>query len=116
MFEILRNKKSHELAKFAEKEFVKVRSRDHIKRTLDSSNKLDGCLFSEQMSDYCEQKHKVLKVVYNYFDEYKSRMYRVKKPFYLLENLICNGQVDSFEHRCDHSCYLLWHEEWLEST
>ena len=102
--------------KFIEKEFVRVRSRDEIKKTLDSSDKLDGCLFVEQMSDYCQQKYRILKVVYNYFDEYRSRMYGVKAPFYLLEGLICKGAVDSFKHRCDRSCYLLWHEEWLEEV
>lgn len=102
--------------KFNIGEIVKVRSKEEIAKSLDWFNKLDGCLFMDQMWEYCGQRFKILKIVRNFFDEYKYKMYRPRVPLYLLESLICKGEVKSFGKQCDRSCYLLWHEDWLEEN
>ena len=76
-------------------------------------NKLGGCLFMDQMWECCEKEFKTLKVVKNLFDEHQCKMYKASLPLYILNGAICNGEVESFEHRCDHSCYFLWHEDWI---
>lgn len=101
-------------AKFSVGNIVKVRSREEISQSLDSFSRHKGCLMMNQMWDSCRQGFKVLKVVNNFFDEYQYKMYRTHSPLYILDGLICDGVVASFDHRCDRSCYLLWHEEWLE--
>lgn len=101
-------------AAFSEGDIARIRSAEDISQILDSSNKYDGCLFMSQMWRYCGQKFEVIKVVNNIFDEYKYRMYKTKSPLYILNGIICDGIADEFKHRCDRSCYLFWHEDWLE--
>jgi hypothetical protein len=101
--------------KFAAGDAVKVRSRQEISKSLSPLGTLDGCLMMDQMSEYCGQRLNVMKVVNNVFDESQYKMFEIRLPLYLLEGVICRGTVHSFEHKCDRSCYLLWHEEWLQS-
>jgi hypothetical protein len=95
---------------------IKVRSKDEISKTLDTFKRLDGCLMMDQMWGFCGRKSRVQKVVNNFFDEHKYKMYKIRAPLYLLEGLICSGVVEAFERRCDRSCYMLWHEDWLEKS
>jgi hypothetical protein len=90
---------------------VRVRSREEIQATLDSWNELRGCLFMEDMWQYCGTTQRVLKPVERFVDE---RDYRVKKGrgIVLLEGLICQGTPDY--GRCDRACFFFWREEWLE--
>jgi hypothetical protein len=100
--------------KFSVGEKVRVKSRDGVLKSLDSTNKLDGCLFMEQMWDSCGRTYQILKVVSSFFNERQRRTFRPRAPVYILENLICEGKVKSFPFKCDHSCFLLWHEDWLD--
>lgn len=102
------------LPKLKAGDIVRVRPAESIRRSLDNFNKVDGCLFMNQMWEYCGQEYKVLKVANNFFDEYRYKRYKTRAPLCILDGIICNGIADEFEHRCDRSCYLLWHEKWLE--
>jgi len=104
------------LPKFSIGDNVRVRSKEEILRNLSPINKLEGCLMMDQMWQFCGKGFKILKVVNNFFDEYQYKMYKVRSPLYILEGLICDGVVKSFEHGCDRSCYILWHEDWLEKS
>lgn len=94
-------------------DIVKVRSAESIIQSIDSSKKIDGCLFMNQMWAYCGKQFKILKIVNNFFDEYRVKMFKTRATLYILDGLICDGNIESFDHRCDRSCYLLWHEKWL---
>ncbi len=96
-------------------ERVRVASADRIRQSLDDSDRADGCLPMDQMLRFCGSEFKVLRVVENVFDEHRLKMYRTNSPLYILEGIICDGIIPSFDHRCDRSCYLLWHEDWLEN-
>jgi len=111
-----RNRKNSNIHQYNIGDVVRVRSKENISKTLDTIDKLDGCLFMEQMWEYCDSKFKVIKVVNNFFDEHKYKMFKTLSPLYILDGLICDGNVDTFDHRCDHSCYFLWHEKWLEKA
>jgi len=108
------NKKKNKKPIYSKGDFVKIRSAENIKQTLDSFNKYDGCFFMDQMWQYCGQKFRVLKVIRHFFDEYRNKMNKTKSPLYLLDGLICDGISAEFQYRCDRSCFLLWHEDWLE--
>lgn len=103
----------NKIPKFKAGDIVRVRSTESISQSLDNFNKLNGCLFMNQMWEYCSKKFKVLKIANNIFDEYQYKMFKTKSPLYILDGIICNGITEAFEHQCDRSCYLLWHEEWL---
>ena len=92
-------------------DLVRVRTREEIEATLDSRNRLKGCLFMSEMWDYCGTEQRVLKPVEQFLDE---RNYRVKRTrgVVLLEGAICQG-TDS-PKGCDRSCFFFWREEWLE--
>jgi hypothetical protein len=94
-------------------DLVRVRSRDEIQATLNSWNELKGCLFMEEMWQYCGTTQRVLKQVKRFVDE---RDYRVKraKGLILLEGLICEGTPDY--GRCDRACFYFWRAEWLEKV
>ena len=109
-----RKRKSSSVHQYNVGDVVRIRSKENISETLDYINKLEGCLFMEQMWEYCGDKFPVMKVVNNIFDEHSHKLHKVHSPLYILEGLICEGVVNSFEHRCDHGCYFLWHEGWLE--
>lgn len=103
-------------ARFKENDTVRVRSRTDVLLTLNTQKRLADDLFVDQMLDFCGREFKIQKVVFNYFDERKYRMFKVMEPLYLLAGGFCHGEVEDFEERCDRGCYLLWYEEWLEKV
>jgi len=111
---LFKRKKQDKGPKFSAGEIVQIRTREEISRGLDPLSKHEGCLMMEQMWDYCGKSFKVQKVVNTLLDEYLNKMFNTKTPLYLLEGLICDGIVESYEHQCDRSCYFMWHEDWIE--
>jgi len=95
---------------------VRVKSLDDIAKTLDEHRRLDGCLFARQMEAFQGRQYKIIKVVRGIFDERLCKMYESKSVLYILEGLICDGDVECFSHRCDRSCYFFWHPRWLETS
>ena len=95
---------------------MSVKSKDQIGTLVDSKNKLDGCLFLEQMGRCCGHTYRVLKVVDSIFDEQHKRTLKPRSPLYIIDGLICEGKTNEFPSQCDRSCFLLWHECWLEKT
>lgn len=98
--------------KFAVGEEVRVLEKETIIQTLDSEHKFENCLVMDQMWKYCGKNYKVLKIVKNFINNRNKKLIMSRSPIYILENLLCDGN-DLFEHICDKSCYLLWHQNWL---
>ena len=102
--------------KFKAGENVRIKPKELIFSSLDSEEKLDGLLFTNQMAEYCGKSYKILRAGSSFFNEHQHRTYRPRSPFYILENLICEGRISNLPYRCDHSCFLMWHEDWLEKA
>jgi hypothetical protein len=102
--------------KFRTGEIVRVKSKDTILAVIRPDNRLDGCLFTEQMGNYCGNEYPILRVVNSIFNEQRKRSFKTRSTLYILENLICEGKEDCFPVKCDHGCLLLWHEDWIEKT
>jgi len=94
-------------------DLVRVRSKEQIMQTLDENKKLEGCVFMEEMWQYCGSEYKVIKKVDHFFDEAKFRMRRTRN-IVLLEGLHCSGNLPIFTHKCDRHCFYFWKEAWLE--
>ncbi len=109
------NKESRK-SRYKNGDIVEVQSKEVILSSLDSRNSIDGLPFYDQMFEYCDCSFEIIKVVNNCFDEHKCRMYKVIAPLYLLDGIMCRGNVESFNHDCDHSCYLFWHQEWIHQS
>lgn len=93
---------------------VRVRSKEETQRTLDDEDKLDGCLFMNEMWDYCGTQQKVLKRVEYFYDEGTSEMRRMRNTV-LLEGLHCSGSL-IWKQKCDKHCLFFWKEDWLEKV
>lgn len=100
-----------EQSKFHENQIIKIKTKEDIIITLDKDNKLDGLFFMNQMLNYCGQEHKIWKIVKHI---YMDKMISPTAPLYILHDLRCDGISESFNHRCDRTCNLIWHESWLE--
>ena len=102
--------------RFSAGTFVRVKPKKIILADLDDHKKKDGCLFMDQMGESCGRVFKISKAVHHFFNENKFKLYRVRSPLYILDSMICSGPADGFSHRCDRGCYLLWHQDWLETS
>ena len=98
---------------FKEGDIVRIRSKEEILRTLDKNNRLKGCLFMDEMWQYCETEHKILKKVNNFYDEANYRMCKTRNTV-LLDGIHCSGHFERYNQSCDRYCLLFWKEEWLE--
>jgi len=92
-------------------DLVRVRTREEIEATLDSTNRLEGCLFMSEMWVYCGTEQRVLKPVEQFLDE-RDYLVRQTSGIVLLDGVICQGT--DFPEGCDHSCFFFWRQEWLE--
>jgi copper chaperone CopZ len=99
---------------FKEGDIVRIRSKEEILKTLDVNNRLKGCLFMDEMWQYCGTEHKILKKVNNFYDEANFRMCKTRNTV-LLEGIYCSGQFQRYNQKCDRTCLLFWKEDWLEA-
>lgn len=112
-FLFLPKRKDH---RFARGDTVRVKDRERISGSIQPARKTDGCLFMDQMWDYCGQTFKVSKVVDVFYDERKREHFRPRSSIYILEGLTCEGRMGHFPFQCDRGCFILWHEDWLEKV
>jgi hypothetical protein len=94
-------------------DWVRIRTLEEIEMTLDHFQRLKGCSFAKEMTQYCGTNQKVLKSVERFVDERDLRIVRTK-GIVILEGLTCQG-MGSFG-RCDRNCYFFWRVEWLEKV
>ena len=94
-------------------DMVRVRSKAEILPTLDGWKRYEGCRFMDEMWQYCDTQHKVLKRVEFFFDERNSRFFKASN-IVLLDGVHCSGKLSKLMPKCDRSCYLFWKEDWLK--
>lgn len=92
-------------------DWVRVRSSEEIKGTLNPWGQLKGCMFMPDMAQYCGTTQRIFRRLERFVDE---RDYHVKESHgvVLLEGLYCQGTAEY--GRCDRACFYFWREEWLE--
>jgi hypothetical protein len=89
-------------------EWVEVKSKDEILRTLDEHGKHRGLRFVPEMFEFCGRRLRVLRRVEKICIENTPDVRSVKNTV-LLEGGICQGGGIG----CDRSCYHFWREIWL---
>lgn len=94
-----------------EGDWVRVRPKVEIEKTLNRWKQLRGCIFTTEMGNYCETNQRVYKVVRQFIDERDLKVHKATR-LVLLDGIICHG-VGSIG-ACDRSCFFFWREEWLE--
>jgi len=92
-------------------DWVEVRSKEEILRTLDADGTLDGMLFMPEMLQYCGRRFQVQKRAHkscDYTTPYPFRSRRIRGTV-LLETR-CDGAAHG---GCQAGCTILWKEDWL---
>jgi hypothetical protein len=94
-------------------QWVEVRSKEEILRTLDKKGQLEGMPFMPQMFQYCGQRLRVYKRAHKTCDtvnDYKGR--KVNQAVHL-EGVRCDGLAYG---GCQAACLIFWKEAWLKGV
>jgi hypothetical protein len=92
-------------------DWVKVRSKEEILRTLDTSGRLDELPFMPEMLEYCGKTMRVGKRAHKTCDPAVGIGGRKMASTVHLGNIRCNGAAHD---GCEAGCLLFWKEAWLE--
>jgi hypothetical protein len=92
-------------------EWVEVRSKQEILRSLDKNGRLDGLPFMPQMFQYCGQRFRVFKRAHKTCDPVWGRGVgrRLSNGVHL--DLRCDGKAYG---GCQAACLIFWKEAWLK--
>jgi hypothetical protein len=91
-------------------DWVEVRGKEEILKTLDSSGQLDGMPFMPEMFSFCGRRFQVYKRAHKTCDTvFPIRSRRVDGAVHL--NTRCDGQAHG---GCQAGCLLFWKVEWLK--
>ena len=93
-------------------DWVRIRSRDEIKRTLDSNGRNRGLAFEPEMSYYCGKRFQVEFSIKNMIHEETGQMIHPVNTV-SLKGLTCQGLRAK---SCPRSNYWFWREQWLEGA
>ena len=99
-----------------EGEKVRVKSLEEINDTLNAEGRCGGLGFmTVEMKKYCGGVYTVRKRIHWFFDERRWRMMKVRDTV-ILDGVFCELQANVEEDwaGCDRTCFLFWHEAWLE--
>ena len=94
-------------------DWVEIRTKDEILRTLDRTGQLDGLPFMPEMFAYCRRRFRVYKRAHKTCDtvnDYKGRRMRATVH---LEGLRCSG---SSHGGCEAGCLIFWKHAWLKKV
>jgi hypothetical protein len=92
-------------------DWVQIKSKEEILRSLDTDGRLDDLPFMPQMFDYCGQRFRVVKRAHKTCDTVNRTGGRSLPSSVHLANLRCDGKAYG---GCQASCLLFWKEDWLE--
>jgi hypothetical protein len=91
-------------------EWVVVKSREEIIKTLDTRARNRGMTFESEMLPYCGQRYRVVRRVEKIIDEASGRMKQLSATAVVLENVIC---ASAYRRPCPRANHLFWREIWL---
>lgn len=92
-------------------DWVEVRSKEEILRTLDKQGRLDNMPFMPEMFAYCGKRLPVFKRAHKSCDTINPISSRSLTDSVLLGNLRCNGAAHG---GCQAQCSIFWKEAWLK--
>jgi hypothetical protein len=91
-------------------DWVEVRSREEILRSLDVNGRLEGLPFMPQMFQFCGRRFRVYKRAHKTCDTVNSTGGRKLTDGIHLEDLRCDGQAYG---GCQAACLIFWKTAWL---
>jgi hypothetical protein len=91
-------------------DYVEIRSKEEILRSLDKNGRLEALPFMPQMFQYCGQRHQVYKRAHKTCDTVNWTGGR-KLPHTVHLEVRCDGQAYG---GCQAGCLIFWKEAWLK--
>jgi hypothetical protein len=101
-----------EPSRFHEGDWVRVKSADEVRATLDAGDRLRGLLFMATQWGFCGKTYRVERVMRRLLDT--GRHFRTITRTVALEGVTCDGP-DGLEG-CGRACSLYFRDEWLEPS
>ncbi|WP_089172913.1 hypothetical protein [Bosea sp. AS-1] len=95
-------------------DWVRVRSFEDIRKTIDTFNQNRGMSFDAELVPYCGKVLQVRTRVEIFVDEKTGFMRRLKTPAVILDNSYCRSRYSECRLFCPRSIYTWWREIWLE--
>ena len=95
-------------------EWVRVRSKEEIGRTLNAAGGHRGMLFTHEMVQYCGQVFRVRQRVERLVNESTGELLHMKQECIALDDVVCKGHYTSGAWFCAREHLPLWREDWLE--
>jgi hypothetical protein len=95
-------------------EWVRVKAKQEIARTLTPSGTSQGMWFDREMLPYCGKVYQVRKRVTRFIHEQNGRMLTPRTPSVILEGVVCSGDYSICRWFCPREIYSHWREFWLE--
>lgn len=92
-------------------EWIEVRSKEDILKTLDERGQLEGLPFMPQMFQYCGQRFRVFKRAHKTCDTVNDYKGRKMKSAVHLDGIRCDGVAYG---GCEAACLIFWKEAWLK--
>jgi hypothetical protein len=94
-------------------DLVRIRSKEEIVATLDTTNRNRGLSFDGEMSNYCGRTARVRARVNRLIEESTGEMVDIKSDAIILEGVVCAADYHRF---CTRAIYPYWREVWLEKV
>jgi hypothetical protein len=95
-------------------DWVRVKSKEEIAKTLDATGKTRGLRFDREMLPFCGQVLRVLRRVEQFIDEPKGVMVVMKTEAFLLQGAFCAGELNPTRWFCPRGIYAFWRGCWLD--
>jgi hypothetical protein len=94
-------------------DLVRIKSKEEIVATLDTTNRNRGLSFDGEMSNYCGRTARVRARVNRLIEESTGEMIDIKSDAIILEGVVCAADYHRF---CTRAIYPYWREIWLEKV
>jgi len=95
-------------------DLVRVRSKEEIAETLDRKGKLRGLWFDREMVPFCGREYRVERQVTRFIDEASGKLVELASDCYMLEGVVCSGDLSHGRRFCSRAIYPWWRTAWLE--
>src|SRR5215475_6681727 len=92
-------------------DWVEVRSKEEILRSLDKNGRLEELPFMPQMFRYCGQRFRVYKRAHKSCDTISGKYFGRRLSDGIHLDLRCDGQAYG---GCQAACLIFWKEAWLK--
>ena len=95
-------------------EYVQVKPKNELFRTLDGRQKNKGLYFDKEMVKFCGRTVRVKKRVHKIIDEKTGRMIFIKNDCLILEGVVCGSEFSEKRLMCPRGIAPFWREIWLK--